>query len=339
MVEAVRQARRVRQEVPDPHRFGEGLRHGFEGRPGSVDTGIAVRRDELRDRILQLERTLLVQHHRRDGRDRLGHRVHPHDRVVDPGEAVLAVAVARGGVVDELAVPADEHLPADQQAVVDVALEMTVDAAEALGVEAVFGRVGDVQVHRVSLSAPPPSYHARPRRAPPGSPWRPGPDRPDQPRRPRSRTTVSDMSLVGTTWMCVCGTSYPAMITPTRAGRNAVDCARATCPATSNRCARELGWGIDPVVDLLDRHDQCVTVRHRVDRHERHAPLVAPDERAGNVAVDDTCEDRGHRPHRRSLRDRSPRRRLHAVSDAVDAVETPDGTRSTRSGPSRTWSR
>ncbi len=54
---------------------------------------------------------------------------------------------------------------------------------------------------------------------------------------------------------------------------------------------------VDPVVDLVDRHDQDVSGGHRVDRHERHALVVAPDERAGNLAVDDAGEDRRHRPN------------------------------------------
>src|SRR5262245_53033967 len=33
---------------------------------------------------------------------------------------------------------------------------------------------------------------------------------------------------------------------------------------------------------------------HRVDRQERHGALVAPDERPGDVALDDAREDRGH---------------------------------------------
>jgi hypothetical protein len=48
------------------------------------------------------------------------------------------------------------------------------------------------------------------------------------------------------------------------------------------------------VVDLLDRHDERVPARQRVDRHEHDAQLVAVDERAGDLAVDDPGEDRRH---------------------------------------------
>jgi hypothetical protein len=49
----------------------------------------------------------------------------------------------------------------------------------------------------------------------------------------------------------------------------------------------EVGLEIDPVVDLFARHDERVTGMHRVDRQERDALRVTPDEDAGQLAVDD----------------------------------------------------
>ena len=54
------------------------------------------------------------------------------------------------------------------------------------------------------------------------------------------------------------------------------------------------GIAVDPVVELLDRHHQGVAAGHRVDRHEHDAAVVAPDERAGDLAVDDPGEHGGH---------------------------------------------
>ncbi len=51
------------------------------------------------------------------------------------------------------------------------------------------------------------------------------------------------------------------------------------------------------MIDLVDRHDQHVAGGHRVDRHERHAVLVAPHERARELALDDLREHRAHARH------------------------------------------
>ncbi len=47
--------------------------------------------------------------------------------------------------------------------------------------------------------------------------------------------------------------------------------ARPITRVTSNRWATRPGRGVDPVIDLLDRHHERVAVRQRVDRHERDA--------------------------------------------------------------------
>jgi hypothetical protein len=65
-------------------------------------------------------------------------------------------------------------------------------------------------------------------------------------------------------------------------------------PGDLEQVGDELGVTVDPVVELGDRDDQRVAASERVDRHEHDAPVVAPDERAGDLAVDDPSEDRGH---------------------------------------------
>src|SRR5690606_38456073 len=56
----------------------------------------------------------------------------------------------------------------------------------------------------------------------------------------------------------------------------------------------QLRRGIEPVVDLFDRHHQSVALPERVDRHERHAAIVPPHEGAGDLAFDDAGEDGRH---------------------------------------------
>lgn len=58
--------------------------------------------------------------------------------------------------------------------------------------------------------------------------------------------------------------------------------------------SRQVRWTVDPVVDLLDRHNQGVTVPEGIDGHEGDTTLVTPDDRSGNLAFDDPGEDGGH---------------------------------------------
>ena len=142
VVEAVREPRRVRHQVPDPHRRRERRRERLLRRAAQVDPRVGERRDEARDGVVQLERALLPQQHRRDRRDRLRHRVDPPERVGLDGGAGLEVALAGRGDVRDPSVARHDRQVAGQAAVVDVAGEVAVDALQAPGVEAELGRVG-----------------------------------------------------------------------------------------------------------------------------------------------------------------------------------------------------
>ncbi len=126
------------------------------------------------------------------------------------------------------------------------------------------------------------------------------------------------MVLVGITWMWVCGTSYPAMMTLTRSGANAACWAAPTIRVTSNKCAIKFGRSIHPVVEFFDRNNQRVPMRHGVDRHERHAAFVAPYECSREFALDDAGEDRWHtndrNPNGRRNHGRVGMRRLRAMA-------------------------
>ena len=101
---------------------------GFSARARRVDARARRTRDEACDRVLELERALLVQHHRRHRGDRLGHRVdapagcrarragRPRRRAGPRGRRGRPAPVAGHG-----------DQPAGQPAVVDVAGEVRVD--------------------------------------------------------------------------------------------------------------------------------------------------------------------------------------------------------------------
>jgi hypothetical protein len=61
---------------------------------------------------------------------------------------------------------------------------------------------------------------------------------------------------------------------------------------------REIGGEVDPVIDLLARHDERVSGLDRIDRQERHRALVLPDEARRQLAADDLREDARHHPSR-----------------------------------------
>ena len=81
VVEAVGQPGRVREQMPDPHRLGRRHRDRLVLAAAGPHARVGEARDEARDRVLELERALLPQQHRRHRRDRLGHRVDPPQRV------------------------------------------------------------------------------------------------------------------------------------------------------------------------------------------------------------------------------------------------------------------
>ena len=55
-----------------------------------------------------------------------------------------------------------------------------------------------------------------------------------------------------------------------------------------------LGRQVVPAVGFLARYDQQVPPGYWLDVHEGHAFAVAPDEAAGNLAVDDSGKDAAH---------------------------------------------
>ena len=81
VVEAVGQACGVREQVPHPHGLGRRHRERLVLAAAGPDPRVRERGDEALDRVVELERALLPQQHRRDGRDRLGHRVDAELRV------------------------------------------------------------------------------------------------------------------------------------------------------------------------------------------------------------------------------------------------------------------
>ena len=65
-------------------------------------------------------------------------------------------------------------------------------------------------------------------------------------------------------------------------------------PRHRDEMSQEIGVGIGPVVDLVDRHDKRVTGLERGNRQEGGTPLVAMDEVTGELARDDAGEDGRH---------------------------------------------
>src|SRR4051794_30127998 len=61
--------------------------------------------------------------------------------------------------------------------------------------------------------------------------------------------------------------------------------------------ADEVGWRVDPVIDLGDPPHEYVPAGRRVDGHEGDTAAVAVDERGGDLAGDDPGEDGGGGRH------------------------------------------
>jgi hypothetical protein len=122
--------------VPDPHRLGgrPGLR--IARRSSGVDAEVGERRDEVADRVGELESAFLVEHHGRDRGDRLGHRVDAEERVRLNRFAAFDVPHSVRGQVRDLAPARDERQPAGQLARRDVVLEVLIDPLQPGRVEA-----------------------------------------------------------------------------------------------------------------------------------------------------------------------------------------------------------
>ena len=92
-------------------------------------------RDELRHRVEERERALLVEHHRRDRRDRLGHRVDAPDRVGLDRQAGLGVALPAVRDVGDPPAARDDQQRALVAPVGHEAVEVGVQPREALGIQ------------------------------------------------------------------------------------------------------------------------------------------------------------------------------------------------------------
>ena len=93
-------------------------------------------RQESLDRIVEMHAHLFVQHHQRDGGDRLGHRVNTGDEVTLPRSLGLDVGEPRAVEKGEFPVARDERRTARPAPVVDIALHPAPQSREPRFVEA-----------------------------------------------------------------------------------------------------------------------------------------------------------------------------------------------------------
>ena len=96
VLEPVGETRRVDHQIVHGDGTHERLRRERIGVAACEHPRIGERGDELRDRIVELKAALLVEHQRRHGRDRLGHRVDAIDGVRFDRALRLDVAIATG---------------------------------------------------------------------------------------------------------------------------------------------------------------------------------------------------------------------------------------------------
>ena len=184
------------QQVPDPHRLGGGHGHRLEVGPAGEHPDVGEGRDERADRVVQLEGALLVEHHRRDRGDRLGHRVDAPQGVGLDRQPGLDVARAVAGHVGQPAPPAHRDQPAGSRPSSTYRREMPVDPVQPRRVEAHLGRVrlslelghrpcllGWARRVPATAPAPDPATWARDQSSP-VSPLCPG----TQPRGPQARS-------------------------------------------------------------------------------------------------------------------------------------------------------
>ena len=122
------EARGVGQDVADGHRP-----RGRHQQPVVEHHLVRVRRQPLRDRVVEHELAVFPQHHQRRRHDRLGHRHQGEDRVAHHRQVLFLVAPALRLVMHDLALAADERHRAGNLIRVDVVLDERFDALEALG--------------------------------------------------------------------------------------------------------------------------------------------------------------------------------------------------------------
>ena len=151
VMEAVREPRRVGEQVPDAHRLGRGLGDRRERGAALVDAHVGERRDQRADRILELERALFVEHHRGDRRDRFRHRVDAPQRVELDRQPGFLVAVAARRDVGDPTVAAHDQRPTGEPAVVDVAAKWRSMRARRSGAKP--ASVGSISVFNSTMTS------------------------------------------------------------------------------------------------------------------------------------------------------------------------------------------
>ncbi len=114
---AVGEAGSVGEHVAERDGPGGGLGLHVGSLAGHPDAVVLPGGDVAADRVVELEIALLVEGHQRDRGDRLGHGIDAVDRIVGRGLAALAVHLAEGLEVGEVAVAGDADLAAGDLAV------------------------------------------------------------------------------------------------------------------------------------------------------------------------------------------------------------------------------
>jgi len=127
--------------MPDSNGGEGGLGHRRQSRTALVDAHVGEGRDQRADRILELERAFLQEHHRRDRRDRLRHRVDAPHRVELDRQPRFPVTLAARREMHDAPVTGHEERPTGQAPIVDVSLEVAIDPRQSIGREARLARV------------------------------------------------------------------------------------------------------------------------------------------------------------------------------------------------------
>src|SRR5262249_21436373 len=133
LLKAVGQPRCMTQQIDHQHRaprrFGPKRLH----EAALIDTEVAPFGNQPMYRIVECDQPLLDQHHERDARDRLAHRVDAKNCVGPHGLLTLDVGETEGAEVGEVAAAKDGYQRAGNLTRVDIpALEITVEYLQAL---------------------------------------------------------------------------------------------------------------------------------------------------------------------------------------------------------------